>query len=226
MLAYVRQHPFSTMALANIVGDSCYLGYAFAADGWISPSKLAGALFTLVAHLLLLAYGDMQAARIASEKGRLSRAVMRLRRVAQFLTERLPTFIGNCLRGRPVGICFFMLSLNGLALLVDAFQNRYYGHGLTMIIQGFMGVLIAIGTGSFAVAGFVKTQSRSNLFTGIAPMVLLAASAVNIALALMTRNLFIAIAVVAFLISNFAGFYTRLDKSRGLSANCPDYVAS
>lgn len=215
--SYIRHHPFSTMALANIIGDTCYLGYAFASDGFVSLPKLIGALFTMAAHILLLAYGDVQVARIVAEQGSLSRVIVRLRSISQALTKFLPQFIRANVCAKPVGVTFAMLSINGIALVIDAFLNRYYGHGLTMIIQGFMGVLIAIGTGAFAAADFVNTQRLANLFTGIAPLVLLGASLVNIALASLTFNLFIGISVVVFLISNFAAFYTRIDKKRSFA---------
>ncbi len=67
------------MALCNIVGDLCYLGYAFAAEGFVSLPKLFGAAFTMLAHVILLAYGDDQARIIAAEKGALARVVLKLR---------------------------------------------------------------------------------------------------------------------------------------------------
>ncbi len=78
------------MALCNIVGDAGYLGYAFAAQGFVSWPKLAGALFTMLAHILLLAYGDEQAQTIAAEKGTLSSIVLGLRVQAQRFVTILP----------------------------------------------------------------------------------------------------------------------------------------
>ena len=106
MLHYLRTHPFSTMALCNIVGDLCYVGFAFDSEHAVSLPKLAGALFTIVAHTILLAYGDDQARHIAGEKGLLSGIVLRLRGRAQRLLVGLPDGLRKWARVKPIGVRF------------------------------------------------------------------------------------------------------------------------
>ena len=73
-----RTHPMSERvrnALFNSLGTKI-IGTtvldAFAGTGFVSLPKLVGALFTIAAHIMLLAYGDDHARLIASEQGMLS----------------------------------------------------------------------------------------------------------------------------------------------------------
>jgi hypothetical protein len=217
-IRYIRMHPFSTMALCNIVGDLGYLGFAFDADGFVSLPKLIGASFTMSAHIILLAYGDDQARRIAGEEGLLSRTVLKLRAWAKNIAGHMPEAIQKRIRANPVGIAFLMLSINGLGLFLDAWLRLQGEESFAMLIQVVMGPLITLGTIAFAIAGFARSQKAANILTKVAPSVLVGASVANVGLAMTTGNVFVMISVVAFIVSNLAGFYTRLNKKQPISA--------
>jgi hypothetical protein len=199
------------MALCNIVGDFCYLGFAFDSDAAVSLPKLAGALFTMFAHTILLAFGDDQARSIAGEKGALSVAVLQLRAGAQRLLSRLPDIAAKWARVKPLGVSFSLLTLNGAGLLLDA---AAHGTG-NMWAQGSqiaLGALIVAGCACFAAADFVRGQRAADILTKVAPSALTLASAASWVLAAATLNPFLIVSVVAFALSNLAGFFTRIDK--------------
>jgi hypothetical protein len=215
MIRYIRAHPFSIMALCNIIGDGAYLGYAFDATGFVSPAKLAGALFASFAHIILLAYGDDQANLIAQEHGAISNIILKLRLSAQRFTADLPPRIGKHVRAKPVGWPFAMLAMNGVGLFGDALLQFSARGTVAMSWQLLSGALIAIGCGSFALADFVKSQKAANRLTKIAPSVLAFATFSNAGLTLATLNPFLLIGVIVFTLSNFAGFFTHIAKEEG-----------
>ncbi len=212
VIRFIRARPFSIMALCNIVGDLGFLGYAFAADGFVSLPKLAGALCTMFAHILLLAYGDDQARLIAAESGMASRIFLSLRTRAKTLVSFLPAVIRQVVRVKPVGIPFLILSLNGVGLLVDALMHEA---SIAALSQAALGLLIITGCAAFAAADFVKQQRTANILTKTAPSILVCALPVNIVLALSTLNGFILMSFCAFALSNVAGFFTHIDKEKG-----------
>jgi len=203
------------MALCNIVGDCGYLGFAFAAEGFVSLPKLFGACFTILAHIILLAYGDDQARVVAAEKGRLSKIVLLLREKAQSTIKFLPEFICKAAHTKPVGVPFSMLALNGVGLFTDAFLRFRMEASMAMGIQLVMGVLIVSGCCAFAAADFVKKQRAANILTKIAPTLLTGATIAIIGLAATTRNFFIIGSLIAFALSNIAGFFTKIRKEKG-----------
>jgi hypothetical protein len=210
ILRYLRTHPFSTMALCNVVGDLCYVGFAFESQQAVSLPKLAGALFTLVAHTVLLAYGDDQARHIAGEKGLLSAVVLRLRTLAQRLLVRLPDTLRKWARIKPIGVSFSMLALNGLGLLADAVLHR--PDGWSSLSQTTLGVCIVLGCCCFAAADFVRSQRAADRLTTAAPVILTFATVASWGLAAATLNPFLLTSVVVFGMSNLAGYFTRIDK--------------
>ncbi len=212
---YIRAHPFSMMALCNIVGDLGYLGFAFASQGWVSLPKLGGALFTLAAHLILLAYGDDQMRRVAHESGVLSRATLGLRAFAQYVLGALPVRLCAFFKSKPIGVSFFMLSVNGVGLFMDAVR---LSSSQTALVQSVLGGLIMSGCLIFSMADFVEGQRKADILLKIAPPILVAASASNVALAIATHNFFVVLSVLAFLLSNLASFYTKIDKKEPISA--------
>jgi hypothetical protein len=211
-IGFVRTHPFSIMALCNIVGDLGYLGFAFAANGFVSLPKLVGALCTMVAHILLLAYGDDQARMIEAEKGLPARVFMSLRKLARIAASCLPSAIQAAIRAKPVGIPFLVLSMNGVGLMADAILHR---DGIVEVSQIVLGTLIFMGTGAFAIADFVKSQRTANILTKTAPSILACASLANVGLAVTTLNGFLIMSLLAFALSNFAGFFTHINKEKG-----------
>ena len=206
---YLRLHPFSVMALCNVVGDCCYLGFAFDAQGWVSLPKLGGAFFTIAAHIILLAYGDDQARQVAGEYGIISRAILGLRDFCRHLLRCLPEQCVAFIRVKPVGLGFAMLALNGVGLLVDALLTSVSWANLSQIL---LGVCIMTGCGAFALADCVQRQQRANALLKIAPSILTVATVANAGLALTTHNGFMIMALLVFLTSNLAGFYARIDK--------------
>ncbi len=108
-----------------------------------------------------------------------------------------------------------MLSLNGLALLVDAILRSQEELSWAMADQAALGALIMLGTASFALADFVKGQGVADLLTKIAPSILLCASFANVGLVVTTWNPFLIMSLFVFLLSNFAGFFTKIDKEKG-----------
>ncbi len=202
------------MALCNIIGDFCYLGFAFAADGFVSVPKLAGACFTLLAHTILLAYGDSEMKKVADEHGVVANMIMGLRDQAQRVMEKLPSLIKPYVQAKPIGICFSMLALNGAGLVVDALINTT---GSVRTMQTVLGVFIATGCYAFAVADFVKGQRSADIITKIAPSILALATAAGAVLAILTLNPFLMLGATVFAFANIAGFYTKVDKSRTIS---------
>ena len=213
-LRFVRSHPFSIMALSNIVGDLCYLGFAFDAAGFVSIPKLGGALCAMLAHILLLAYGDDYAHAVAAEPGRLSAVFFLLRRWAQTLTGLLPNWALKVTQNKPVGLPFLMLSMNGVGFVVDSLLRLNRPNNLAMLDQIIMGVFISLGTAFFAAADYVSSQKQADFLTKLAPSTLGCASAANIALAALTLNPFIILSTLVFALSNLAGFFTRLNKAK------------
>jgi hypothetical protein len=209
-LAYVRAHPFSTMALCNIVGDLCYVGFAFDAAGTVSLPKLAGAAFAMLAHTVLLAYGDDQARQIAGERGPLAALVLRLRAAAQRALLRLPDTARKWARVKPVGVTYSMLALNGAGLVADAAAAG--APGWAGLSQLALGGLIVSGCLCFAAADFARGQRAADVLTKVAPSVLTLASVSSWMLAAATLNPFLILSVLVFGVSNLAGFFTRIDK--------------
>lgn len=198
------------MALCNIVGDLCYLGFAFAAKGWVSPPKLSGAAFAMLAHMVLLAYGDDQARHIACESGVISRIILRMRAFAQRALRSMPEKAQSLARAKPVGVPFAMLCMNGVGLLTDAVFAR--GSSLASTSQMMLGLCIVAGCGSYALADFVREQKTANMFLKLAPTLLVGAYLSNAGLALATHNGFLILALAVFFLSNVTGFYTKIDK--------------
>ncbi len=209
---YVSQHPFSVLALCNILGDLCWLGFAFHTEGFISFSKFLGAVFAIFAHLILLAFGDDQARKMMTESGWVAHFLLRLRVYAQRLVSCFPTKIQGYVLKRPVGIPFSMLMLNGVALLLDVILAGRMNAAL--MVQTFSGVIIIGGCGCFALADFIKSQLWANRLTKLAPAILVLATFAQIALALTTLNPFLIISVPIWMLSNFAGFFTKIDKEK------------
>jgi len=203
------------MALCNIVGDCCYLGFAFATNGFVSFPKLIGACFAMLAHIFLLAYGDEQARMVANEHGKLARIFFALRQSAQQVVRVLPTGLQRAVHHRPIGIPFFMLAMNGLGLLIDGFLRFTRDLSFAMADQTILGLCVLIGTGAFAIADFVRAQRMADFLTKVGPSVLMGATVLSGLLAASTRNPFVIVSVVAFTVTNFAGFFTRIDKEKG-----------
>ncbi len=216
-IRFIRARPFSIMALCNIAGDLCYLGFAFDAQGFVSVPKLAGACFTMIAHIFLLAFGDAQAKAIADERGVLPRAFFALREGAQGLTRLLPPVARKAIRAKPVGIAFAMLAMNGAGLLADAVQRlASSGPGrIAAFSQVALGFLIVIGTACFSAADFTRSQKTADRLTKLAPTVLSGASIAGGILALATLNPFLMAAIVVFALANFSGFFARIGKEKG-----------
>ena len=212
MLRYLRTHPFSTMALCNIAGDLCYVGFAFDAEQAVSLPKLAGALFTIVAHTVLLAYGDDQARHIAGERGTLSRIVLALRGSAQRLLVGLPDALRRWAQVKPVGVSFSMLALNGVGLFVDA-ARQGTAADWAGISQLALGLFIVIGCCCFAAADFARAQRTADILTTAAPVTLTLATVASWALAATTLNGFVILSVIVFGVSNLAGYFTRIEKA-------------
>lgn len=212
MLRYLRTNPFSTMALCNIAGDLCYVGFAFDSPQALSLPKLAGALFTILAHTILLAYGDDQARHIAGEKGALSRLVLALRRSAQRLLVGLPDTLRRWAQVKPIGVSFSMLALNGVGLFADAARHAAPGDWASLS-QLALGVFIVIGCCCFAAADFVRGQKAADLLTTAAPVTLTLATLASWALAATTLNPFVIASVLVFGVSNLAGYFTRIEKT-------------
>ncbi len=206
----IRANPFSTIALCSIAGDMGYLGFAFHAQGWVSGPKLLGSLFTLAAHIVLLAYGDdLQSRRIAEEKSFASRIIGSLRQQARRIVLLLPRDINEAVRARPVGIPFAMLAMNGVGLLTD---SLFHDLSFSVSSQFVLGLCITLGCGAFALADFHPGQRVSNALLKAGPVLLTCATAANGLVAIGTLNVFMIFSTVMFLISNLAGFYTKIDK--------------
>jgi hypothetical protein len=214
-LRFIRANPFSVMALCNIVGDLGYLGFAFDTEGLVSVPKLAGAMFTIAAHVVLLAYGDDQAQRIAGERGVVSRVLLKLRLLAQRALSALPRNAQSFVRAKPIFVPFTMLALNGAGLLTDALLSSF---SASMAAQIVLALFIIAGCGAFALADSAAKQNTANVLLKIAPTLLIGATLANACLALATLNGFVLFSVLAFLLSNYAGFYTKIDKKEPVSA--------
>ena len=211
-LDYLCAHPFSVMALANIVGDLCYVGFAFDAPHGVSYPKLCGAAFTIAAHIILLAHGDDEMRRVADESGRVAQCVLALRGWANASLILLPPLLRRWAKWRPVALSFGVLALNGAGLLVDAVFSMGSAPDFAMMTQAALGLFIMIGCMAFVAADCVRSQTVSDVFLKLGPTAFLAATVFSGGLALQTRNIFLICGVLAFGLSNLAGFYTRIDK--------------
>ena len=200
------------MAMGNVVGDACYLGYAFVSDGVVSVPKLLGAVLAIMAQGILLAYGDAPIQKVAGERGGLSAMVLYLRAISQKQLKRLPPRWIRILREKPVGIPFALLALNGVGLFVDSLYRLDWQSDEARLLQGALGLLIVLGTGAFALADFVKGQAVANSLLYAAPRILAVTTAANLFLAFATFNPFLLTGSTAFIISNFAGLYVKIDK--------------
>jgi len=90
--------------------------------------------------------------------------------------------------------------------------------GWSGVSQLMLGVFITLGCSVFAAADFAKGQKTADIFTKIAPAILTCATAANIALVLTTWNPFILLSLMAFAVSNLAGFFTKIEKKEPISA--------
>lgn len=211
-LDYLCAHPFSVMALANIVGDLCYVGFAFDAPHGVSYPKLCGAAFTIAAHIILLAHGDDEMRRVADESGRVAQFVLRLRGWANASLVLLPSLLRRWAKRRPVALSFGMLALNGAGLLMDALFSMGSAPNFAMMTQTALGLCIIIGCLAFVAADCVRSQMAADVFVKLGPTAFLAATVFSGGLALQMRNVFLICGALAFGLSNLAGFYTRIDK--------------
>lgn len=210
---YFRTHPFSIMALCNVTGDLCYVGFAFASHGFVSIPKLLGASSAVMAHLVLLAYGDDQARHIAHETGGLAQVTLRLRKFAQVMLQNLPERLQHIFRAKPIGIPFIMLGMNGVGLLVDALVL----HPATGFFwQIMLAIPMIIGCACFALADFVRQQKMANILLKIGPSSFLVCTLFNAGLGLTTGNVFLLVGWAVFQVANIAGFYTKIDKTQAI----------
>lgn len=213
ILSYVRERPFSIMALANIIGDVSFVGFAFQAEGFVSLPKLGGATFTIFAHVLLLAFANEQSQQIANESGVLPRFVLGARGAAQRFTAYLPasfrTFVGK----KPVGVAFGMLGLNGAGLLLDAWLTPNPSNWGMHTAQIVFGTLVIFGTSSFCIADFTKSQSRADWLLRVGAQIFTVCTFGNVLLAITSRNPFVALSIVSYTVFNIATFYAKLTKA-------------
>jgi hypothetical protein len=213
ILRYVRDRPFSIMALANIIGDVSFVGFAFQSDGWVSLPKLAGATFTIFAHVLLLAFAKEQT-QIANESGALPRFVLQARLIAQHLTAYLPIRVRTFVGKKPVGVAFGMLGLNGVGLLVDAWlSSPSSGNWGMHAAQVIFGTLVIFGTTSFCIADFTQSQKRADWLLRIGAQIFTVCTFGNVLLAITSRNPFVALSILAYAVFNIATFYAKLPKA-------------
>lgn len=194
------------------MGDLCFLGFSFDSEGIVSPSKFIGALGPLLAHTIILAYGDDQAQKIKAETGLITQFIMNLRCVAQRVTTSFPTIFKNTIKENPVGIPFLILSLNGFGLLGDVLVRVKDGLKVEGLIQGLLGIFIITGTLSFARADFTASQGGSDGYLKAGRVFFTLASLANIGLALLSLNVFLLLSVVLFVISNLATYFVRINK--------------
>lgn len=197
------------MALGNIGGDLCYLGFAFNAQGWVSYPKLAGFLFTFVAHSVLLAFADSQILAIEQEKGCASATILWLRHRAQSAFVYAPPKLLFRLRAKPVGIAFGMLCFNGAGLVVDALMK---GSSFAALTQTALGLGIILGCSCFAWADWVKSQKVADRLLKLGPFIFTLVTLMNGLLFYATRDGFLALSLILFMTANWIGFYTKISK--------------
>jgi len=208
-LHYIRSKPFSTMALCNILGDLSLLGFAFKSEGWVSVPKLIGALFTMIAHIILLAYGD-RFTHGTREIGVIPNLIARAQARARVLTAHAPDRVQRWLKARPIAITFSMLALNGAGLLIDALINIDAASApVTKFTQIIFGSVIFLGCLTYASSDLHPTQRGADRRLRLGAIILTATVVPQIGLALATRSTFLVLALLAFVGSNLAGFYTK-----------------
>ena len=200
------------MAIANIIGDVSFVGFAFQAPGFVSLPKLGGAIFTIFAHVLLLAFAKEQT-QIANESGALPRFVLRAKRIAQRLTAHLPSGIRAFVGNKPVGVAFGMLGLNGAGLLMDAWLTPNPENWGMHTAQIVFGTLVMFGTTSFCIADLIQSQRRADFLLRIGAQIFTVCTFGNVLLAITSRNPFVALSIVAYTIFNIATFYAKLPKA-------------
>jgi hypothetical protein len=202
---FISQNPFSTLAITSLFGDGCYLGYALHASQGLSVTRLIGAIAALMGNVLILAYGDAQAGKIALEKGWCSRLFLYLRRYAKRGMQHVTT---HTRIRHPLFRGFGLLALNGVALTLDAWLS-----GFTLgFFQVTLGLLIFLGCGCFAFADLVNRQSQADFLTKLGPSLLACANIPALALGFSTGNIFMIVAPLLFMTGNLAGFFTHIEK--------------
>ena len=210
-VTYIRDNPFSTMAVCNIAGDSGYLGYALYSGHGTSLLQLGGALSALAGHTMLLAYGDSQLAKAEHETGRTAAITAQARAAAKRLT-------GFIVRKKeiphPIACAFGLLTLNGVSLTGAAGAAAVAASRLTFTsgAQCLLGATVIVGCGAFAAADMVKTQRAANILTTIAPCAFTGSMLSAIALTGATWNPFISISTAIFALSNFATYFAKFKK--------------
>jgi hypothetical protein len=208
-LHYIRSKPFSTMALCNILGDLSLLGFAFKSAGWVSIPKLIGALFTMIAHIILLAYGE-RFSQGPSESGFIPNLISCAQARARVLTSRAPVRVQTWLRARPIAITFSMLALNGAGLLIDALVNiNAESAPAAKFTQILLGSVIFLGCLTYASSDLHATQRGADQRLRLGAIILTTTVAPQLGLAIATHSAFLVLALGAFVGSNLAGFYAK-----------------
>jgi hypothetical protein len=205
-IQYVRTHPFSTMALANLIGDCMYLGYACSTGRGLNVAMLLGTCMTFAGHIILFAAGDRQAAHYSAEAGAIAQFLLQVRRWAKQAVDSITHGQGI---PKPVFVAFALLSLNGIGFLVEAVP-RLPNAGAAA--QSVMGGLILTGCIAFMAADLVQSQKIANFLTKFGAGAFSVLSLGSITLSGVERNPFVIVGTLSFLVANYAGFFTKIHK--------------
>ena len=203
LLTSLRQSPLAIMALCNIAGDVCYLGFALYATTGLSLIKLAGALAAMAGHIILLAYGDGVQAGASREQGWAAGTLQKLRRLSQALMQRVT---GGQGLAQPVFVGFGLLALNGLALMVEASTRTDFA----ALNQMALGCVIMAGCLAFAASDLVRGRGLAEFMVRLAPNLLVGATVLSVPFAFATLNPFILASLGFFVMANVAGYFVRV----------------
>lgn len=204
-LAFVRNQPLSTFSLCCILGDAGYVlngkvGSLFDLGlGTIHPSSVLtlGGIMAVIGHIILLAAAD-RIDQSGGEQGLVASILARCRHFAQIITL-------GWRPANPMLLGFAALSLNGLALILDAlWELMFFGATPVMLLQLVNGVVITLGLGTAMLSRSMRDQNQRDQLNLFSPKILAYATSITFILGITALAPFMLINALVFTIGNSA----------------------
>lgn len=210
-LPFIRSQPLSTFSLACILGDAMYIlngkvGSLFNLGlGAIHPGFILtmGGVAALIGHIFLLAAADKVDGE-GQEHGWVTQTLAQCRTVARLVTlgwrPRQPFMIG-----------FGCLTLNGLALMLDAFwEMLFFGANPAMVLQLVNGLVVTAGLGAAMLSRCMAEQAERDRLNAFAPKILAYGTFMTLLLGGVAVAPFLLLGGVLFVIGNSAQHHYAL----------------
>lgn len=204
-LPFISSQPLSTFSLACILGDAMYIfngkvGSLFNLGmGAIHPGFILtmGGVAALIGHIFLLASAD-QVDGEGQEHGWVTKTLGQCRQAARLLTlgwrPRQPFMLG-----------FGCLTLNGLALILDAcWEMLFFGANPAMILQFVNGLVVTAGLGAAMLSRCMAEQTERDRLNAFAPKILAYGTFMTLLLGGLAVAPFLLLGGMLFVIGNSA----------------------